>query len=90
MKKGQVIFNTARLLNVAFMVFSIYLCFVRFYNPYLPLQYYWKGKLLIVVLFAFLYFIFTDVYDAFDIKTGRVSDILFSQIILCFLSLFSL
>lgn len=81
MKKGQVIFNTARLLNVAFMVFSIYLCFVRFYNPYLPLQYYWKGKLLIVVLFAFLYFIFTDVYDAFDIKTGRVSDILFSQII---------
>ena len=85
-KKGEIIFNIARLLNVAFIVYSIYYCFIRFYNPLLPEHYYWKGQLMIVAVFAFLYLIFADVYDAFDIRTGRISEILYGQILALLLS----
>ena len=85
-KKGEIVFNIARLLNVAVIVSTIYYCFIRFYNPLLPVPYYWKGKLLIIVVFAFLYLMFADIYDSFDIRTGRISEILYGQILALLLS----
>ncbi len=85
-KKGEIVFNIARLLNVAFIVYSIYYCFVRFYNPMLPEYYYWKGQLMISAVFTFLYLMFADIYDAFDIRTGRISEILYGQIIALLMS----
>ncbi len=85
-KKGEAVFNIARLLNIAFMVLSIHICFVRFYNHTLPEVYYWKGKLMIAAVFTVLYLLFADIYDSFDIRTGRVSEILYGQILALLIS----
>lgn len=85
-KKGEIIYSVSRLVNIAFMVFTIFECFVRCYNPLLEEPYYRKGFILIALVFAGLYVIFTGVYDAFDIRLERAGNIAYSQILSLLLS----
>ena len=80
-KKSSFILGFFKLIITAFMTFSIYECFIIGYNPILPIRFYWKGELLIAAAFAFIYILSTGIYDAFDIKLSRVSEIIFSQLL---------
>lgn len=81
MKQKNIFVSISKLINIAFMTFSIFVCFVAYYNNLIPVRFYWKGKLLITMVFLFLYLVFSGIYEAFDIKLSRMTEIIYSQVL---------
>ena len=70
------------LMNTA-IVFLMMLYFVRIWqNSYSSyVTYYFWGYIVYIILFAFLFALFTHIYNGFDIGTSTTSDLVFSQAI---------
>ncbi|MCR5150277.1 MAG: exopolysaccharide biosynthesis polyprenyl glycosylphosphotransferase [Clostridiales bacterium] len=81
MKRENLIISLSKLTIIAFMVLSIYECFMLFYNPLIEEEYLIKGQVLIAGIYLALYLLSTGIYEAFDIRLNRISDIVYSQIL---------
>ncbi len=80
--KEKIVLHSMKLLISAFFTFSMCFCWMKFYNPYLPGNPFFRlGNYLLGALFLGIYLIFVKVYGGFLIGTSPVSDLIFSQII---------
>lgn len=80
-KYGDTILMISKLISIFVMTLIGYECFNLFYNPLLEIHFYWKGLLLIAVVIASLYILFTGIYDAFDLKLSSIPELVYSQLL---------
>ena len=66
-------------LNVLLMAVPLGFCWYLFYAEEILLPFYRRGNWAMIVLFVVLYLLFTRVYDALRISTGRISEMVYSQ-----------
>lgn len=60
---------------------SMYYCWVRFFNPYIPTPFYRLGNYFLAVLIVLIYVTFVKVFGGFQVGTNTRSDLVFSQIL---------
>ncbi len=68
-----------KIMNIALITLVFYLGWKMYYNHVITAEFQWKGNLVMVLVFAALYFIFAKIYEAFAIGLQRKLSILFSQ-----------
>jgi lipopolysaccharide/colanic/teichoic acid biosynthesis glycosyltransferase len=68
-----------KILNIVVMAVAFAMVWYGYYAGRALVEYYRLGNLLIIILFAILYFMFCRSYDAFHIWTSTISEIVYSQ-----------
>ncbi len=68
-----------KLFNVILITLMFSLCWFIYYLPRTNTPFYFWGSVLLLVLYAFLYFILCKLYDGFVIDLSRISEIIYSQ-----------
>lgn len=73
-----------KIANVALITLIFCLGWISYYNHVIAAAFQWKGNLVMVLVFAVLYIIFSKIYEAFAIGLQRRLSILFSQALSAF------
>lgn len=71
--------RVAKALDAAMITVPFVLCWYLYYADRVDQPFYAKGNWLVIALFCILYIAFGRVYDAFQISTSRISEIIYSQ-----------
>ncbi|MBQ8502855.1 MAG: sugar transferase [Clostridia bacterium] len=79
--KEKIILYFFKILITAVFSGSLYVVWLRCFNPYLPTPFFRLGNYLLGVLFIVIYVAFVKVYGGFMVGTSPVWDLIFSQII---------
>lgn len=70
-----------KILITAVYAGSMYYCWIKFFNPYIPTPFFKFGNYFLAVLIVFIYITFVKVFGGFQVGTATRSDLIFSQII---------
>ena len=73
------ILRLVKLLNVLLITWMFSLCWFYYYLDRINSPFYFKGSVLLLVLFFGLYIILGRLYDAFTINISRITEIIYSQ-----------
>lgn len=68
-----------KLANVALITAMWAVVWYLYYKDYAVVKYYFKGDLLVIFIFAILYFMCSRSYNSFHIATVSISEIIYSQ-----------
>ena len=68
-----------KLLNIVLATVPFALCWFAYYGEEIVSPYYYNGNLVVIGLFALLYFLFARVYDAMLVSINRISEMIYSQ-----------
>ena len=66
-------------LIIAAETYAFWICWIHYYNPRLYSSFFYKGHLVMILVYVLLTFAMSKVYGAFKIGYLRTTDILFSQ-----------
>lgn len=83
---GQILLRIVKLLNIVIITIPFAFIWYGFYTKLMRDAFYQKGNWIIIALFVIFYCLFVRVYDALALSYGRISDLIFSQILSAFLS----
>ena len=78
-KQFEVMLRLIKISNVILITVPFVACWFGYYAERTYSPYFAKGNYLIVILFAFMYFVFGRVYDGFQVQIMRISEIVYSQ-----------
>ena len=67
--------------NVLFMTACFAACWFGFYADRIVSPFYFKGNLIILALFAFIYLNMAKVYDGLNVSLYRISEMIYGQVI---------
>ena len=84
--KHEIGLRLIKLINVALMLSVFAVAWFYYYGLQIATRYYWKGNLVILVIFTVLYYLFGKTYDAFLISHYRIFDIVTSQSLSLFIT----
>lgn len=73
-----------KLINIALVTAAFAVGWLSYYNKVITLSYQYKGNLAITLLFLALYFILTNVYEAFAVGIQRRAEQMISQMLSAF------
>ena len=78
--KHDVLLRAVKALNILLAFIPFLVCWKLYYSPRVyAVPYFWKGDLVISLLFVGLYSIFGRIYDAFLVSLNRISEMIYSQ-----------
>ena len=83
--KHEIGLRLLKILNLFFIVLSFSLAWILYYDYFTVVPYYWKGDVVIIGIYAILYYLFGKTYDAFLISHYRIFDVVASQSLSVFL-----
>lgn len=75
------ILRIAKVIDAAMVTVPFVLCWYLYYAERVDEPFYAKGNWLVIALYFVLYITFGRVYDAFQISTSRISEIIYSQVL---------
>lgn len=68
-----------KIINIALMSVAFYGAWKLYYNHVITAEFQWKGNMVMVLVFVFLYLVFARIYEAFAVEFQRRLSIMFSQ-----------
>lgn len=85
--KHDMLLRIVKTLNVVLAAIPFLVCWELYYGDRVyGVPYFWKGDLVILLLFVILYSIFGRIYDAFLVSLNRISEMIYSQALAAFLA----
>ena len=79
--KEKLVLYVFKILITAVYTWSMYRCWVQYFNPNIPTPFFRFGNYFLAVLIVFIYITFVKVFGGFQVGTATRSDLIFSQII---------
>ena len=77
--KHALVLRTVKLIDPFLLSIPFAFCFIGFYSKQAVTPYYWRGNVVIILLFLFLFIILGRMYDGFQISLKRISEMIYSQ-----------
>ena len=78
--KHDILLRAVKALNIVLAFIPFFVCWKLYYSPKVyGVPYFWKGDIVISLLFIGLYGIFGRIYDAFLVSLNRISEMIYSQ-----------
>lgn len=77
--KHDLLLRIVKVLDAMMLTVPFALCWYLYYADKIASPFYFKGNVLIVALFFILYIMFGRVYNAFQISTQRISEVVYGQ-----------
>lgn len=79
--KEKIILYLFKILICCLFTGSMYYCWIKYFNPYVPTPFFKLGNYFLAAVLLFTYVGFVKIYGGFLVGTSPVSDLMFSQII---------
>ena len=79
--KEKIILYLFKILICCLFTGSMYYCWIKYFNPFLPTPFFKLGNYFLAAVLLFTYVGFVKIYGGFLVGTSPVSDLMFSQII---------
>ena len=79
--KEKIILYLFKILICCLFTGSMYYCWVKYFNPFVPTPFFKLGNYFLAAVLLFTYVGFVKIYGGFLVGTSPVSDLMFSQII---------
>ena len=79
--KHTLLLNIVKSLNIILITVPFCLCWHYFYGLHITNPFGFRGNTVIIILFAFLYFVMARIYDGLKVSLYRISEMIYSQVL---------
>ena len=79
--KHALVLRLVKFIDLVLLTIPFAFCYLLYYQEQAVKPYYWRGNVVIILLFLFLLIIFGRMYEGFQISVKRISELIYSQAI---------